>query len=56
MLISKQFPMSKKICSDTEAISVKSTGRKSKYYCKKCGERVVKEKWACKPEKIKESK
>jgi len=44
--------MSKKACSDLKVIRKKSKGENVKYYCKKCGEQVFKEKWACKPKKI----
>ena len=44
--------MSKKACSDLKVIRKKSKGLGVKYYCKKCGEEVTKEKWACKPKKI----
>ncbi len=45
--------MSKKACKDYTLLLEKSRGKHTKYYCKKCGEEVVKEKWACKPKKIK---
>jgi tRNA(Ile2) C34 agmatinyltransferase TiaS len=45
--------MSKRACSDGKEIAKKSKGREAGYYCKKCGEEVIKEKWVCKPKKIK---
>jgi predicted RNA-binding Zn-ribbon protein involved in translation (DUF1610 family) len=44
--------MSKKACSDLKVIRKKEKRLSAKYYCKKCGEEVLKEKWACKPKKI----
>ena len=45
--------MGKKICKDPVEIGPKMEGRKMKYVCTKCDEEVAKEKWACKPKKIK---
>jgi len=44
--------MSKKVCSDQKAIIAKSREKKNRYKCRKCGGLVVKEKWACRPEKL----
>jgi hypothetical protein len=52
VFFSKCDEMSKKACSDYDAVKEKTRGRESKFYCKKCGEHVIKEKWACKPKKI----
>jgi len=45
--------MSKKACSDFSLLMEKSKGKRRKYYCKKCEREVIKEKWVCKPKKIK---
>lgn len=45
--------MSKTMCSDAKEIAKKSKGKEAKYFCKKCGSEVAKEKWVCKPKKIK---
>jgi hypothetical protein len=52
MFFSKPVKMSRTICSDKTEILKKSKGKKSKYYCNRCGEKVFKEKWVCKPKKI----
>jgi hypothetical protein len=44
--------MGKKACSDSKEIQKKSKGVSAQFYCKKCGEEVTREKWACKPKKI----
>ncbi len=41
------------MCSDAKEIRKKEDGKKPKYQCARCGEYVVKEKWVCKPKKIK---
>jgi len=45
--------MGKKICKDSEEIHNRSDLKHPKFYCKKCGEKVAKEKWVCKPKKLK---
>jgi len=45
--------MSKKACKEPDLMMERSKGKKLKYYCKKCGEEVLKEKWVCKPKKLK---
>lgn len=46
--------MSKKLCSDGAVLEVKMQGKKMMYLCKKCDEESPKEKWCCKPRKIKQ--
>ena len=45
--------MSKKLCTDGDVLEVKMQGMKMKYHCKKCEDESPKEKWCCKPGKIK---
>ena len=45
--------MSKKLCSQKEDLKAKVKGKKKKYLCTKCMRKSPKDKWLCKPEKIK---
>jgi hypothetical protein len=45
--------MGKKICKDADSIQKAGKEDKVKYCCTKCGEKAVKEKWVCKPKKLK---
>jgi hypothetical protein len=45
--------MSKKLCRDWEVLDEKSKDKKIKYLCGKCEKESPKEKWCCKPKKIK---
>lgn len=45
--------MSKKLCKESDALEEKIADRKMKYVCAKCEGQSPKEKWCCKPRKIK---
>ena len=45
--------MGKKICKDADSRQKAAKEKKVKYFCAKCGEEAVKEKWVCKPKKLK---
>ncbi len=46
--------MSKKLCNEEDGLDVKILDRKMKYRCTKCDNKSPKEKWCCKPKKIKQ--
>ena len=45
--------MSKKLCLDRDDLAGKIRGKKKKYLCTRCDKKSHKEKWCCKPKKIK---
>jgi hypothetical protein len=45
--------MGKKLCKEGEELEEKLQDRKMKYLCTKCEKPSPKEKWCCKPRKIK---
>jgi len=45
--------MSKKLCTDGDVLEEKMRDRKMIYLCKKCDQPSPKDKWCCKPRKIK---
>jgi hypothetical protein len=45
--------MSKKLCRESDRLEYKISDRKMKYLCTKCDKESPKEKWCCKPRKIK---
>jgi hypothetical protein len=46
--------MSKKLCREEDGLDEKIYGKKMQYLCKKCEKESPKEKWCCKPRKIKQ--
>jgi hypothetical protein len=45
--------MGKKLCKQTDELAVKARTKERRYYCSKCQVESPKEKWCCKPKKIK---
>lgn len=49
----QQHVMSKKLCKEYSELEAKGQLKKNKYRCNKCKLEAPKEKWCCKPKKLK---
>ncbi|MCK4989040.1 MAG: hypothetical protein KAS29_01085 [Bacteroidales bacterium] len=46
--------MSKKLCKESDGLDERLVDREMQYSCTKCDKQSPKEKWCCKPKKIKQ--